>query len=334
MASAGPAEALERRGQARVLSRSLSGYLCGTHSGALGRRRGDRLGVEEACAAHRALRVPAGSATLTLANRWQPGAEAQDLARQLSALLDHRAVVDLLVFGSHAGGAPTGFSDFDAVLVLGDRTAEDPATLSSLRPRVLATQRAVLAHQPMQHHGFELATPALLGDASAALELPREALERAQSLHGNPIRVGFPDAADHAARGLRSIARQLCALPAWPNHPWKLHGTLSMFELLPALFLQSRGVAVSKRDSFDLARAHFSPGVWPYDVLAQVREDWPRRRNRRLELAATAARNPWLAVAGWTRLPSAWPPSVRPLLPTRSLRALQDLARRMAEAAP
>src|SRR5205823_7548356 len=105
-------------------------------------------------------------------------------ARRLASLLDDEHVVELVLFGSQARGGTTGFSDVDAILVISDEAAEEPSILRSLRRRVLAAQRAALAHQPMQHHGFELATPMLLRDAGAALGLPRVALDEARSLGG------------------------------------------------------------------------------------------------------------------------------------------------------
>jgi hypothetical protein len=104
-----------------------------------------------------------------------------------------------------------------------------------------------------------------------------------------------------------------------------------MFELLPALYLQSTGHATAKASSFDLARGHFQDDWWPYEVLDRVRAVWPRTRSRRLERAAWAARNPWVAVQAWVRLPSATPRVVRPLLSQDCLTGLQDLARRMVE---
>jgi hypothetical protein len=106
-----------------------------------------------------------------------------------------------------------------------------------------------------------------------------------------------------------------------------------MFELLPALHLQAAGTAVSKADSFDEVRERFGGAWWPYDTLEGVRAGWPRKRNRRLELGSAAARNPWVAVAAWTRLPSRWPPGVAPLLTADCLTGLQAVARQMTEAA-
>jgi len=104
-----------------------------------------------------------------------------------------------------------------------------------------------------------------------------------------------------------------------------------MFELLPALYLQSKGEAVAKAGSFNLAQRHFQDGWWPYEVLERVRATWPRTRNRPLEIAASAVRNPWVAVRAWARLPSASPQPVRPLLSADCLTALQELARRMVK---
>ena len=246
-------------------------------------------------------------------------------------MLDHPAIVEVLIYGSHAGGTPTGFSDLDAVVVIEDRAANAGATLRELRPRVLAAQRALLAYQPMQHHGFEVATPELLANADATLELPREALQGARSMFGRRIDAGFSGGSIDPAGRLRSVVAQLSCLRAWPRHPWKVHGAVSMFELLPALYVQAIGVAASKAESFAVAREQLEGAWWPYDVLEQVREAWPRKRNRRLELAASAARNPWVAVAAWTRLPSQLPAAIGPLLSASCLKSLQELARLMTE---
>jgi hypothetical protein len=320
--------------QRQLVARSLSGYLCGTHSGGLARRRADRLAPDQLGAVHRNQQESLASREeLIWEARWEPRGELVTLAGRLSAALDHPAVVDLLVYGSQAGGATTGFSDFDAVLVIADETVEDAAALAALRSRVLAAQRAVLAYQPMQHHGFEVATPKLLESADATLELPREALLGAQSLCGRRLAGGCSGVGLDPATRLRSMAAQLSRLSDWPRHPWRLHAAVSMFELLPALHVQASGRAVSKAESFAVAREQFEGDWWPYDVLRDVREAWPRRPHRRLEVAAAAARNPWVAVDTWTRLPSRWPAVVRALLSASCLEALQEIARRMAGSA-
>jgi hypothetical protein len=318
-----------------LVSRSLSGYLCGTHSGALRSRRGDRLPLDALAQAHRALEPSVEGIEVHLGGeRWRPDQRAARLGQRLLSLLDDEHVLELVLFGSQARGGTTGFSDLDAILVISDAAAEEPRILRGLRRRILAAQRAVLAHQPMQHHGFELATPRLLGDAGAALGLPRVALREARSLRGRAV-----SACLRATDGLTDpgtlveVGRGALRVGAWPRHPWRLHRLVSMFELLPALYLQSRGVEVPKWQSFSRAQAEFGVDWWPYDALRDVRSAWPASSRTILRASARAARNPWLAVELWSRMPVAPPREVTSLLTVDCLDALRVLTGRMIESA-
>jgi hypothetical protein len=266
---------------------------------------------------------------------WRPEPAAQRLRDELAGALEHPAVLDLVLFGSQARGGTTGFSDVDAILVITDEAAEDARVLESLRPHVLAAQRAVLAYQPMQHHGFEVATPKLVRHADEALALPEVALAEAKSLRGQPTHELFAmdSRPEGASARVAELVRALDSVPSWPDHPWAAHGLVAMFELLPVLYLQSRGAVVPKSNSFAVAAEDFPRSWWPYNVLEQVRAAWPRRRRRPLEVGAALARNPWLAVAAWRRLPATLPEPVRPLLSDDCLNGLRALARRMGERA-
>jgi predicted nucleotidyltransferase len=323
-------------GKARRLSRSLAGYLCGTHSGLLGRRAGDRLRPRRLPAEHRSLAPDGRGQRLALGARsWQPVGEAAELRTALAPLLGRPEMVEILVFGSQARGGTTGFSDLDAVLVIADWAAEDRRRLRSLREHVIAAQRRVLRFQPMQHHGFEVVTPKLLRLADDALDLPAAALAESRSVGGTPVGAHFDDrdAARRARARLEAIASSLVATADWPRHPWRLHRAVSMFELLPALYLQASGKPVPKWQSFAEARHAFSRAWWPYDVLREVREVWPRHGRPPLALAAAWLRNPWPAVALWARLPSAPPEAPARLLSPRCLAGLRDLAAQMVDEA-
>ena len=314
----------------RLLCRSLSGYLCGTHSGTLARRRGERLDPSSLVALHS--RVTETDSRSPLAHEtWQPEPPQAALCAALRGILAGApGVIDLIVFGSQARGSATGFSDLDAVLVIQDRIAEDPPALRALRGRVLTAQRAVLAHQPMQHHGFEVVTPRLLGRAERSLAMPSEAMAKSRSLLGASVEASFGSVAlaDAAAR-LRALLDSLLEKRAWPRHPWDLHVAVSQFELLPALFLQARGQATAKHCSFEEARSYFPRHWWAYAVLAEVREQWPQRRRPELEIAAQATRNPWLAVDVWRRLPVPAPRHIRALLSQQCLDALRAISTQM-----
>ena len=315
----------------------LSGYLCGTHSGfaAIGRRIRGRsvLEVEHLAAMHRAFRAPQnGEATSLGAGDWIPAAPARELSARLRAALDHSLIIDLVLFGSQGRGGTTGFSDVDAILVVEDRAADDADALRSLRPRVLEAQRAVLAYQPMQHHGFEVVTPRLLRDASGALALPAVAVAGTRSLGGRTV-VGFVhnEMAPQARDALLAITRSVGATLTWPRHPWEAHRLIAMFELLPTLYVQSHNKAVSKPDSFAEARADFVDSWWPYDVLEEIRNVWPRTRRPLLEVSTSVVRNPWVSIAVWRRVRASLPEPVRPYLTPKLLDGLHNLVRAMAD---
>jgi hypothetical protein len=316
---------------ARLLARSLAGYLCGTHSGMLARRQGDRLDVGAMTRAHRELSPPPAQATVRLGTaRWEPPADARGLRRKLRGCLEHSAVIELVLFGSQARGGTTGFSDVDAILVIEDGAAERPATLRALRHHVMAAQRAVVSHQPMQHHGFEVVTPKLLRQANDALAMPAPALSETRSLGGRAVDATFgPDGTDATRGRLSDLVTSTVAVSTWPRHAWQLHHRVSMFELLPTLYLQALGHVVPKWRSFEEARGHFGDAYWPYDVLRKVREAWVRTAPPTLRTAVTALRNPWLAIAGWSRLPAQGPNPARSLLSAECLAALRHLALEM-----
>ena len=317
----------------RRLSRSLAGYLCGSHSGVARRHGARRLPPALIAREHRRLATGGGDEeTLLGARRWEADGERERLANGLRRALDVEGVVELVLFGSQARGGTTGFSDVDALLVVEDAIAEEPRRLRALRSRVLAAERAILRHQPMQHHELEVVTPKLLQFANSSLGLPTAALSDTRSLFGRPVGASLgsdPDDARAIARvALADLAAGLLSARRWPRHPWLLHRLVSMFELLPALYLQSVDRPMPKWESFSAARAELGLAWWPYEILEHVRAAWPRRRCRGLEALTFAARNPWPVVVAWSRLPSAPPPRVWSLLDDECLAGLHEISRR------
>ncbi len=284
---------------------------------------------------HRELSAPDGGTATALGSvPWRPAEEARGLSDALRSSLAHSGVVDLVLFGSQARGATTGFSDVDAILVVDDDAAADPAALRALRPHVLAAQRAVLAHQPMQHHGFEVVTPKLLKRADHAVRMPAVALTETRSLKGGSVEAAFAGGdAEEARTELGEMIRATAAFPVWPGHAWHLHRLVSMFELLPALYLQARGFPVAKWRSFAEARDDFGGMWWPYDVLEQVRDSWPRRSKLTLRAGAAALRNPWVAAAAWRRAAPTRIGAAGAMLSIECLGALHALASEMGERA-
>jgi len=317
---------------ARIVARQLSGYLCGTHSGPLGLsrpgRRLGRLDVGNISTLHRNLELDRASAETELGTTKVDQTEQGRLVEDLREALTSSDVHELVFFGSQAGDHRTGFSDVDAILVISDHVADSPERLRQLRPAVLAAQRAVLSYQPLQHHGFEVATPKLLRQADRAVGLPAATLSNTRSLLGNPVAARLAGAQGGTPE-LGRTAAHLGRLRTWPAHRWHAYLTLAIFELLPALYLQARGESISKSASFSVARDDFGDAWWPYDVLADVRELWPRVRSRGLEASAMVLRNPWVAAAVWRRIPAAVPNAARSRLTPELLAGLQALIRTM-----
>jgi hypothetical protein len=264
---------------------------------------------------------------------WAPVDERERrLHAELGSALQTDAVLDLIVYGSIARGSTTGYSDVDAILVIQDECALDRSRLRELRGRVLAAERAVIAYQPLQHHGLQVATPGLLTRASAALGIPSQTLSSAVSRFGRSVRASFEPPPVSADERFRAFAAALRKTQEWPRHIWHLHRAISMFELAPALYVQGRGLRCQKHESFELARADF-PDAWaPFDVLGEVRDDWPRDSQPMLQRAATVLRNPWTAAAAWRRIPAPAPKRVTQAVNADLLSGLQRVLRSMETA--
>jgi hypothetical protein len=257
----------------------------------------------------------------------EPESDLQPLIRRLRLAMRHPDLVELIFFGSVARGSRTGFSDIDAMLVVSDRAGADPATLRALRRHVLAMERAILRFQPMQHHGLEVVTPSLLRRSGEALGMPQVAMLETRSLGGNQVESSFEGPNPGAAlTSLGSLVNSTQRLEEWPDHPWHAHRMISMFELIPAVFLQATGDPTPKHESFGIAASQFRDW-WPYDRLRQVREAWPRKAAPILAAVASTTRNPWVAHSAWRQTPMPWRPPQE--LDVECLDALQQLGRRM-----
>ena len=318
--------------EARDAAHRLSTYVNGTHAGV--RRSHRRVTCAMVVEALDSVLVSedTGGRLLSLGREpWVPhGDPERKLRDALAGHLSTDGVVDLVLYGSIARHATTGFSDVDAILVVADDAARDRRRLRVLRSRILAAERAVLAYQPMQHHGFLAVTPILLRNASAALGLPAEALATTSSLFGRQTNATC-EGVDGVEERFDALARSIRATTSWPEHPWELHRSVAMFELAPVLYMQASGRPCAKHQSFRLAREEFQEEWQPYDVLSEVRRRWPREPRPALALMASAVRNPWAAVAMWRRFSAAVPGEAAGLLGDDCLHGLQDLVASMVE---
>jgi len=199
------------------------------------------------------------------------------LAREMAG---HRGL-QLYLHGSLATCDATAYSDVDTLLVISHEWLESQRRINELRQIVSHAQRWLYAYDPLQHHGFMLAT-ALDLTRYARGYYPLELLSYAYAL-GEVSEIRFrvrPSDAEHLSLLCRMRARverlERGEIPP-PATRYALKATLSEMMLLPTYFLQARKRVQYKRESFQAVRARLSPPAREaMDGLSAWRLSWKR----------------------------------------------------------
>ena len=193
-----------------------------------------------------------------------------------------------------------GWSDADTFLIVSRDTATDPRRLVELRSLLHESYSYLTAIDPLQHHGFIVATEIDLACYPTA-HLPPVVLDTATSLLPGREEIVFQcrDCVDEIRGAIQSRvvlfrdavttgefrhhARNKVYLQArWRNaHDamYQLKYFLAVIMMQPVYYLEAESQACSKRDSFDLCRPLF-PEYW--DIIERasaVRRLWPERES-------------------------------------------------------
>lgn len=204
------------------------------------------------------------------------------------------SLVGVWLHGSLATADFTPYSDVDALLVVRDEVLQDEVVYRQVKTAVLAALRHIFLFDPLQHHGFFVATPHTLAAWPAAY-LPAAAL-----IHARPLWPIAPPVSLHEHRNpaeektlFHNLAQQIYQATPPPNLH-KAKGLLSQFMLLPAAYCQAMGNPVYKRESFGLVQEQFQIQWQPMEEASRMRQEWktPKRPFWSLLLSLT---NPWLA---------------------------------------
>jgi len=218
----------------------------------------------------------------------------------------------VVLFGSLATRDFTDYSDIDMCVVVRRGVFTDRSLFKSAQRQILSMVRTMLQYDPLQHHGV-FVIPEVLLQCYPNWILPIEAIEGGCSILG-PTEIEFAVVRDTGAtlRVFEAVCNGLQErLKETPQNLYDLKLTLSMFMLLPALFLQAEGHKVSKRDSFEKLRKRFSFEEWePMAWATRIRAKWPTSELTATERVALAILNPWLV----SRLLIAQRPLPRTLL--------------------
>lgn len=255
------------------------------------------------------------------------------LRESLIGQLTHPDIIDLIVFGSLARGTATPYSDVDAILIVANSAVGRRSAVADLRQRVIGANRAAIRFQPMQHHGLLIIPERALRNVTQTVSLPSQSLSCAVSLLGSAVSLRADANDPYAPDRLRDMCRSLAQLERWPAHIWELHRAISMFALLPALFLQATERPCPKHESFARVRDELSEDWHGYEALDAVRSKWEQRTFLSLSTGLVVARNPWVAVAAFRRIPARASSAIVRLLGLRSLENLQRIAARMMASA-
>jgi len=189
-----------------------------------------------------------------------------------------------------------GNSDLDILLILNKAVVLNKKELAELEKQILPGLKYFYQIDPLQHHGFIVITqidmkcypqsyfPFILFDYAVKLLGPAElvfnerssALERKNMLKNMLIKKDR----QRLSQSLRDF--------------FSLKYFLSIIQLIPTIFLQSRGEYCYKRDSFKKLRSQYEDVNWSIlDKATLVRSNWKNNDSKLLQAIARFSPNPF-----------------------------------------
>ncbi len=201
--------------------------------------------------------------------------------------------------GSMATLDYTGYSDIDSLVILSKESVQKPEYLLDLQRTATQICSAMYRYDPLQHHGVFFCTGFELETYPEAF-LPVATLQRALNFAGVcTLEISTRDSSFEASRTFRTLSNSILSSPrsmSWRTSAGGLKGILSVFYLMPCLFLGTIGEFCYKGDSFSRMRPYLSAeALTRLCRICKIREDWdfPRifgRAERRLYLAGMPTR--------------------------------------------
>jgi len=236
------------------------------------------------------------------------------LHRLANGVLREHAM-DYFVHGSYASLDTSGYSDLDTLVILKAEVVSDVKRLMLAASDLRSALKNLYRTDPLQHHGhFVIAEQDLWAypETFFPLVLFEHAVSLRDDRQGATLEVTPRDCRleTHAAVwGICYEIRKRFLQSRPPRSAFEKKLFLSWLMLLPAMYLQAKGQACYKRDSFGLARGDFDGAVWQASVemASQKRAVWTNPWHWRLAMRAgmTCGLDPVLVSAGYSKISGA-----------------------------
>jgi predicted nucleotidyltransferase len=220
-------------------------------------------------------------------------------------------LVGAYVHGSLGTYEEVAFSDFDALVILGDEVFKAPDRLAEVARKINEARGIMFDFDPLQHHGWFVLTESDL-NFYPEYYFPVELFRHAKSLFpdkGFTLNIRVQDSSDKIHQAFHDLShgvKGLLTKRRFPKDMYQLKILLSQFMLLPSMHVQLRDQkGIFKKFSFEAAGVDFSDGDWSIMTeVSSLRKNWYYRisSSRRLLITKPTAISRFLA--------RRWAPSI------------------------
>jgi predicted nucleotidyltransferase len=182
-------------------------------------------------------------------------------------------VVDVLIHGSIATLDYSPWSDYDLIIIIKDKSITSINTLIKIRRNIVKINKLLYLNDPLQHHGFFIISESDLFNYDENY-LPIDTIRNGVSMFGVDKIIIFKINSNkkYWQNKLLKLIYELKSIDVSSLNifTWKLfcHNML----LIPSLFLETQGIYVYKKHSFELISKYFDKDdLEIIDYLSNIR---------------------------------------------------------------
>jgi len=208
-----------------------------------------------------------------------------------------------LIHGSIATKDYTNYSDLDTLFILKKEAVLDSEVLYEAHLKFIELNKFLLLFDPLQHHGHFFITEYDL-DSYSQTFLPVASLSHAKLIFPNQSCLtiyvrdsggNFSEAENKLLPFLEKVRRVYVDPRERPKNTYQTKLLLSQFMLLPALYLQTQGKYVCKKQSFGIAKEDFRQEWGVMEKISQFRHEWMHSDFKVHSNLLKLFHNPWAA---------------------------------------